>query len=57
MEGKKKLHIEMDNLAVPEVQYDEEEKEKDEELGDSEHTIEIDYSGAVPEIHIIKKNK
>lgn len=54
MERKKNLHVESENLAVPEVRIGEEDEanidyEKDETY--------IDFSGAIPEIHIKHKEK
>lgn len=50
----KKMNIKVDDLAVPELQFEEEIKEDDKKLN-NEHEITIDYSGAVPEIHITGK--
>lgn len=47
-EDKDKMHVELDNLAFPEIRFD-----NDEDFEDDEDK-EIEYSGAVPEIHIRK---
>ncbi len=52
MEEKKKMHIETENLAVPEIRYDD-----DEDFEDDEEGVGIDYLGAVPEIHLNGKKK
>lgn len=51
-EIKKQMHVEIENLAVPEVRFGEQEQEEEKE---NEGEMSIDYSGAIPEIHI-KKN-
>lgn len=52
MEDKKKMHIETENLAVPEIRYDD-----DDDFEDDEEGMGIDYLGAVPEVHIKNNNK
>lgn len=52
MDNKKKIHLAVDNLAVPEIRYDEED-----EFEDDEEEIGIGFSGAVPEIHIKGKKE
>lgn len=44
------MHIETDNLAIPEVRFG---KEEQDEAEDNESSI--DYSGAIPQIHIVKR--
>lgn len=44
----KKPHVELDELALPEIKFD----EKQETAEDTEPKVGIDYTGAVPEIHI-----
>lgn len=56
---RKKLHISLDNLAVPEVEtgLDEEAEEETVPQAEEEHSsIEFD-SLAVPEIHYVPKKK
>lgn len=50
----KKMHLNIDNLAMPEVIFGEEDSTEEEDNEKKE--VFIDYSGAIPEIHI-KKNK
>ncbi len=50
-----RIHLNLNNLAMPEVIFGEEEEEKPEE--DVHKELYIDYSGAVPEIHLKKENK
>lgn len=44
---KKEIHVSMDNLAMPEVHFGTKEEGNVEE-----EKKNIDYSGAVPEVHI-----
>lgn len=44
-----KIHVEMDNLAVPEIHLGDEDEEDFDDIDDQEGVV---FSGAVPEIHI-----
>ena len=52
MDEAKKMHIETENLAVPEIEFDE---NRDEDLDENVEEPEIDFSGAIPQIHFKQK--
>lgn len=46
-------HVDMENVAIPEVHIEDLDKVSDE--NDELDDVEVDYSGAMPEIHIHQK--
>lgn len=54
MEDRKKFHVELNNLAMPEIVFDD---DIDDDDFDDTTNDEVDYNVAIPEVHVDKIKK